>query len=398
MNLQKLLAENMVRFNTKNLTPRQIKQLLAEQYLSLDLASLLPTPEEKEAVDDDGGLYDKFLTMHQFLKDNGIIFSMSQEDAAYIIINYGKVPGMANNSGKEWMWNFAAADTIKLMDSPENPEKVYTQGNVFPDKWENSKDTNGQSDYFDLVKYCNNCALVDMTEGTSRGDGVWVTRIATTGMTYFEDGDFGKYSVLYGTLSSAAAKSNQVVNTTVFTIPAVGNAIEKLFPGSIFARNEVTLADSTELDKAIDELTKLSQDKNIKITGITIQSGASGDRPVNNKSGYPKESDVASKIYTIEKPYRPKSPTESGNAALAHGRAKTIQSKLGALAPITIDYMIANGGDAAQYAKIIAKIEKTDTPGTTITKQDLQNILLQKKQVTDLVSTKTIKRFERSHG
>jgi hypothetical protein len=406
MNLQKVLAENMIRFGTKNLTATQKKKLLKEQLDRLNLAALVATDEIKSYIDIDNDTdKDHYNIIFQFLKDNGVIFSITQSDAAYIIVYHGTYPGYGDRSlgGRSYKTSgkFSLTDRVKLMDSPEDTTKVYTQGNVFPERFENPKDRNGQSDYFDLIKYCNNHALLDLIEGSeNQRNGVWLRVSPDTGMAYFSPAD-NSVTNLYGTIDFTAAKSNQVVNTTVFTIPAVGKAIEKLFPGSIFATNEITLADSTELDKAIAELTTLSQDKTIKITGITIQSGASGDRAVGNKSGYPKESDVAAGTYTLTpsfKPYRPKTPTESGNARLAYGRAKTIESKLGTLAPITIDYHIANGGDAAQYAKIIANIEKTDSPATTLTKQDLENILLQKKQVTDLSSTKNVKGFSRKNG
>jgi hypothetical protein len=406
MNLQKVLAENMLRFGTKNLTATQKKKLLKEQLDRLNLAALVATDEIKSFIDIDNDTdKDHYNIIFQFLKDNGIIFSITQSDAAYIIVYHGTYPGYNDRTiyGGRYKTSgrFSLTDRVKLMDSPEDTKKVYTKGNVFPERIENPEDRNGQSDYFDLIKYCNNHALLDLIEGSeNQRNGVWLRVNSETGRAYFASID-NTVTNLYGTIDFTAAKSNQVVNTTVFTIPAVGKAIEKLFPGSIFATNEITLADSTELDKAIAELTTLSQDKTIKITGITIQSGASGDRAVGNKSGYPKESDVAAGTYTLTpsfKPYRPKTPTESGNARLAYGRAKTIESKLGTLAPITIDYHIANGGDAAQYAKIIANIEKTDSPATTLTKQDLENILLQKKQVTDLSSTKSVKGFSRKNG
>jgi hypothetical protein len=162
----------------------------------------------------------------------------------------------------------------------------------------------------------------------------------------------------------------------------------------MFATGKVTLADATEVDKAVAELSSLSQDKNIKITGITIQSSASGDRGVGGKSGYPNEADKAANKYPYGKPYRPKSASESGNAALAFGRAETIKAKLGNLAPITIDAVIQNGLDDAQYANIIVTIEKVDQPAQSLSKQDLQNILLKPKSTQNLQGTKQITQFK----
>ena len=93
-------------------------------------------------------------------------------------------------------------------------------------------------------------------------------------------------------------------------------------------------------------------------------------------------------------PYLPKSAAESGNAKLAFDRGATIKSKLGQLSvPVSVKAMIQDGGDAAQYAKLIVTIEMTDKPAQQLTKQELDNILLKPKSTTNLKSTFTLSQW-----
>jgi hypothetical protein len=377
----KILAENMLRFGTKNLTEDVKKLKLLIEQVTIDLSDIKVSPEDAENVDNE---YYQYLL--QYFKDNGVIFSISQSDAAlYYAVN-------ASTADMGRFFKFQGGTVIKLMDSPNNPEKVLTQGIVTPFNITDPQDTSAESDYLDIVRFCNNSALAAIRDYGSEGGGIIVRVNSQTGLTTFPEANNDMLYV-YGTMVTQAAQSRQNVNTTVFTIPAVGRTIEKKIPGSMFATGKVTLADATEVDKAVAELSSLSQDKNIKITGITIQSSASGDRGVGGKSGYPSEADVAANKYPLGKPYRPKSASESGNAALAFGRAETIKAKLGNLAPITIDAVIQNGLDEAQYANIIVTVEKIDKPAQSLSKQDLENILLKPKSTQNLQGTKQIKQF-----
>lgn len=378
----KILAENMLRFGTKNLKEDVKKlKLLIEQVDSIDLSTIKVEPADAEEVDKK---YYQYLL--QFFKNNGIIFSISQSDAALYYAAYCPNDGMGN------FYKFTGKGTMKLMDSPNNPEKVLTKGIITATNITDPEDTSAESDYLDIVKFCNNATLAAIRDYGYEGGGMIVSVNSKTGLTSLTEANNDTFYI-YGTSITQAAQSLQNVNTTVFTIPAVGRTIEKKIPGSMFETGKVTLRDSSEVDKAVAELSSLSQDKNIKITGITIQSSASGDRGVGGKSGYPNEADKEANKYPLGKPYRPKSANESGNAALAFGRGKTIEAKLGNLAPITIDAVIQNGEDAAQYANIIVTIEKVDQPAQTLSKQDLENILLKPKSTQNLQGTKQITMF-----
>ena len=357
---------------------RAINEVSAEEVtLKLDLSTLTISDEDKKTWEEEKDVW------LQHIEDNGMLFSVDNETAAYIL---------AANSGST---KIVGTSLIPLNVGPEDSTKILTHGIILPDKILKPADVSAESNYEDIVKFLNNTALTAWN-----GDTIGGTEFTGVGLSVFTDANGsmdikqmkkGDFHAFYGTVTKSAAQSKQAVKTTVWTVPEQGKTIEKKLPGTMFATGEVTLADSTELDKAIAELNELIKDKNTKITAITVESSASGDRGVGGKSGYPSEADLAAKKYPLGTPYLPKSAEESGNAKLAFGRAETIKAKLGNLAPIAVKAMIQNGGDAAQYAKIIATVEKVDKPAQTLTKQELENVLLKKSSTEDLSQTRSIK-------
>lgn len=354
----------------------------------IDLSKIVVSAEAQAEVDADPD-YQKLVQQYlQFFKDNGILFSVDSNTAATICAYLSGI----HDGGYTWdkrKFTLQATD-IKLMDSPEDPSKVLTYGNITATTITNPMDSNGQSDYTEIVKHLNNFALLQMVETGEEG-GYWVS-VDKNGAAKLVDGNYQDSYALYGTVVTNKAQSNQAVKTTSWTVPAEGKALVKTLPGTMFATGQVTIANSAELDKAIAELNELIADKSNKITSIAIESSASGDRGVNGVSGYPANTPAGK--YPMGQPYLPKNAQESGNAKLAFGRAETIKAKLGTLAPTTIKAMIQDGGDAAQYAKLIVNIEKTDKPAQTLSKQELDNILLKKQSTQDLASTKIIKQFK----
>lgn len=349
----------------------------------LDLSKLVISDDAKKDLEQDKEAW------MQIIEDNGMLFSIDNETAAYLLAdNYN------GSDGK----SIRGTELIKLNVGPEDSNKILTHGVILPDKIQRPTNVSAESEYTNIVKFLNNHALLSWigeatwndkdSSMTGVGLKVFTDKNGSMDLSFMASGDFHAF---YGTVAKAAAQSKEVVKTTVWTVPEQGKTIEKKLPGTMFATGQVTLADSTELDKAIAELNELIKDKNTKITAITVESSASGDRGVGGKSGYPSEADVAANKYPLGKPYLPKSAEESGNAKLAFGRAETIKAKLGNLAPITVKTMIQNGGDAAQYAKIIATVEKVDKPAQTLTKQELENVLLKKSSAEDLSQTRSIK-------
>jgi hypothetical protein len=281
------------------------------------------------------------------------------------------------------------------MDFPEDPSKVLTTGLFTADEVQEPADDSQGSTYEDIALYLNNAALVKICEhlwtlkNSNSGAGLdgagYAIATGPTGtLTWSRQGEF--LFKLYGTTATTSAASKQTATTTTWEVPATGKTIVKKLPGTMFATGAATLADSKELDAAIAELKALiAADKNTKLSKIEVESSASGDRPAaDGKSGYPANHPKGT-------PYIAKAATESGNAKLAFDRAATIITKLTSLGvPTSTKALIQDGGDAAQYAKLIVTVQKVDKPTEVLSKTDLETILLKPKQTTGLSSSKTL--------
>jgi hypothetical protein len=354
-------------------------KIVLEQLGRVDTSQFNISAEDKKMVDDSySEIFQKTL---QILKDNGIIFSIDQTTAAYIIVA---------NVGYRGDYPRLKTD-IKVMDGPINGEKVLTTGIVTENGISEPNNPSAESNYLDIVKYANNFALYSVINFGNEGGGVLMFRNPKSGTLYFKE-QTQDFVMLYGTVKTTPAQSKQEVVTTTWVVPETGSDIVKTIPGTSFTTGQITLKDSTELDKAINELNILVNEKNTKITSIVVESSSSGDRRVGGKTGYP-NGDADLKKYPVGNPYLPKSANESGNATLAFGRGETIKNKLGGLGPVTIKPMIQTGGDAAQYAKLIVTIRKVDAPEQVMSHSELKNILIKKASTENLQGTKIIRQF-----
>ena len=363
----------------KNEYLNENNKIVLEQLGRVDTSQFNISAEDKKMVDDSySEIFQKTL---QILKDNGIIFSIDQTTAAYIIVA---------NVGYRGDYPRLKAD-IKVMDGPINGEKVLTTGIVTENGISEPNNPSAESNYLDIVKYANNFALYSVINFGNEGGGVLMFRNPKSGTLYFKE-QTQDFVMLYGTVKTTPAQSKQEVVTTTWVVPETGSDIVKTIPGTSFTTGQITLKDSTELDKAINELNILVNEKNTKITSIVVESSSSGDRRVGGKTGYP-NGDADLKKYPVGNPYLPKSANESGNAALAFGRGETIKNKLGGLGPVTIKPMIQTGGDAAQYAKLIVTIRKVDAPEQVMSHSELKNILIKKASTENLQGTKIIRQF-----
>ena len=345
-----------------------------------------------------------FERIKTLLDRNGIKFARNTEVAAaafaslYFIVAQ-QLPQWRDNLVKGVDVWFKKGTDIKLMDSPEDPNLVLTTGQFLTDRINNPGDDSQSSNYALVAEYCNNATLIRvlqfLNEKASRNSAAYLPGAGyalslapeTNSVQWARQGEY--QMKLYGTAVTTSAASKQAVTTTTWEVPATGKTIVKKLPGTMFATGSATLSDSKELDSAIAELAALLADKNTKLAKIEVESSASGDKPVDGVSGYPKGS--AAGAYPMGTPYIPKAATESANAKLAFDRAEAIKAKLTTLgAPTTVKALIQDGGDAAQYAKLIVTVQKTDKPAETLTKTDLETILLKPKQTTGLASTKTL--------
>lgn len=363
----------------------------------IDLTKLKAPQEILDRIKEDESINYLYEELKVIIKRNGILFSCTPETAAAIMAVHTvdfNFKDYATPKGAAILNNTTlGTPSIKLMDHPEEPSKVLTTGQFLPDRIEEPADDSMASEYGNIAMFCNNSALLGWCQEEESPCYDLNLDKTTNSLKWGQMPGWNTgWLRLYGTTKTSSAASNQAVKTTTWTVPAEGKTLVKNLPGTMFATGLATLADSKDLDAAIAELTALTADKSTKITRIEIQSSASGDRGVGGVSGYPKGS--AAGAFPLGKPYIPKEKTESGNAKLAFDRAATIQSKLTALnVPISVTAMIQDGGDAAQFAKLIVTIEMADKPAQTLTKQELDNLLLKPKTVTNLASTKELTRW-----
>lgn len=363
----------------------------------IDLSKLVATQEILDRIKEDEQLNFLFEELKVILKRNGIIFSCTPETAAAIMavhINDFLFKDRSTPKGAQVLSNTVlSTPSIKLMNHPEDPSKVLTTGLFLPDRIEEPADDSMASEYQNIAMLCNNSALLGWCQEEESNCYELNLDRATNSLKWQQlPGWDTPWLRLYGTTKTTSAASNQAVKTTTWTIPAEGKTLVKPLPGSMFATGAATLADTKDLDAAIAELTALVADKTTKITKIEILSSASGDRGIGGVSGYPKG--TVAGTYTVDKPYRPKSAAESANAKLAFDRGATLQSKLTSFgAPTSITALISDGGDAAQFAKLVVTIEMADKPAQTLSKQELENLLLKPKSTTSLASTKELTRW-----
>jgi hypothetical protein len=89
----------------------------------------------------------------------------------------------------------------------------------------------------------------------------------------------------------------------------------------------------------------------------------------------------------------------SGNAKLALGRGETIKEKLAGLSnDIKVKAVIQDGGDNAQYAKLIVTAKKAGGASEVYTKDELNNLVLKTKQTKDLASVNTLSVWKAASG
>lgn len=423
MNLERLLAENMIRFNTKNLNENQIRKLLNEQ-LSVSGTPTSGYPIINQFANDSSlwgpvftGAYN---TTKALLTRNKVPFAVGTDlAAAWIQIitslsNIIKIKG--TNQAKvvksiEEFKNFLEADTspaafksteIQLNESPDVKGKVLTSGVIT--KTSKTGDQAGEaSDINDIVQFCNDYNLNDMVKGIIvQGGGFSVNFnvlqivpyktmnkfiIQTTqnfvagdtrstpgaGSLIVEPNETGTaciYSLTKYEAAAAQSAGKQITTITVEPGPVVpinaSDAFEVL-------KTQLTATGTEDITTAVTGLSKIG-----KITNVSIESGASFDEPVKlDNAGFAK----AVGLQPNQVPADPtkdaegevKDPMSGGNAFLAYMRAEALKTLLTKLIPgvsPTVTAKVAKGGAAARYVKLNITVQKPD--GTTeVTSDDL---------------------------
>jgi len=381
-------------------------------FAMFDKAMAAKAFKKEDKLDEDQNL--KYEALKAILKNNGVIFSIPVEDAALILTNYWLFgPDARFNDYKANYWfdydgEIGKPEVLKLNPSPDDPAKILSKGIFSEDEIVDPGDLSASSDYKEVALYCNNATLYivsdylrqkmgDNTKAAPPKGGSLRLKIDVNNGYLDWTREYGNTLLFYGTAKTKQAQSKQTVTTLTWEVPPAGKTIVKQLPGTMFATGEITLSNPKELDAAIAELKALLADKNTVLGSIEIESSASGDKPVDGKNGYP--AGTKSGQYPLGKPYTVKTGETSGNAKLALGRGETIKQKLSGLSDkITVKAVIQDGGDDAQYAKLIVTAKKAGGASEVYTKDELNNLVLKTKQTKDLASVNTLSVWKAASG
>lgn len=425
MNLERLLAENMIRFNTKNLNENQIRKLLKEQ-LSVSGAPTSGYPIINQFANDSSlwgpGFTGAYNTTKALLTRNKVPFAIGTDlAAAWIQIavslnNSGKTDRKAAKVGKsmEEFKNFMESVTspaafkfteIQLNESTDVKGKVLTSG-VITKTSKTGEQAGEASDINDIVQFCNDYNLNDIVKGiTAQGSGFILNFNVLQIVPYkimnkfiiqptqnFVAGDIRStpgagslivepnettnpciYSLTKYEAATAASAGKQITTITVTPGPVVpidaSDAFEVL-------KTQLSATGAEDITTAVTGLSKIG-----KITNVSIESGASFDEPVKlDNAGFAK----AVGLSPNQVPADPtkdaegvvKDPMSGGNAFLAYMRAEALKTLLTKLIPgvsPTVTAKVAKGGAAARYVKLNITVQKPD--GTTeVTSDDLNTM------------------------
>jgi len=406
MNLQRLLAENMIRFNTKNLNENQIRKLLKEQ-LTINTSPKGTGALGRFAADPKSwgpNFTSLVATTKGMLTKAGIKFTYMDNDTAAIWVGLAGM-GSSNVNFKPWQGvgnalqnsiesysdygnKWTSTNVVQCNISPDDPTKILTAGIITATT--KTGDELGESSLpADVVQYMNdyNMGLIPDILCTGKAPNQTITISAETiepgdpkttpgaGSLYVEaDGyDYTFYSQQKFTAAAAGTE----VKTSTETVWTPGPETKADLPKNLFPVLSVKLdaAVSPAITKAIEDAKKLGQ-----ITSVRIESGASFDEPVKlDNAGF------AAKLglQPNQVPADPtkdaegvvKDPMSGGNAFLAYQRAQAMLNAIGNTAGVTptVVATVAKGGDAARYARLVFGIKKPDQ-STTTTKEDIANI------------------------
>jgi hypothetical protein len=427
MNLEKLLAENMIRFGTRNLTERDVRKILKEQ------AGGAPGP-----VENANPIITAFIntptnwgptftanvqTVTSLLNKYAIKFTNASNEkaAAFISLMYnvpssGFVKITDVNKLKEAVEAQDNAITtfretiIQLNESPDEKGKVLTVGTVSA-TGVSGRDVGNSSVMADIITYINDfniskiASIPFLNKGTNVGENYesyWITpfkrgaqggiltknmdfitgtpgktpgagSLSLPGAFYENSNNFCIYASQNYTAASAASKGTQTTEITWTEGPETKADLPKnMFP-VLSIKLDATL--TPLITTAIESAKKIGQ-----ITGLRIESGASFDEPVKlDNAGFAKAVGMATNQVpadpTLDKEGVVTDPMSGGNAFLAIMRGRALQTAIGNLAGVTPTMVakVATGGDAARYSALYFNIKMPDG-STTTTKDNLASI------------------------
>lgn len=428
MNLERLLAENMIRFNTKNLNEHQIRKLLKEQ-LSVSGTPTSGVPVINQYINDSSlwtpGFTSAFNTTKALLTQNKVPFSAGVDLAAAWLVMLQMTPGDDANAAVKKP--FKSVETLKqyieyvgpsaptmqaveiqLNESPDVKGKVLTSG-VITKTAKTGEQPGEASDINDIVQFCNDYNLNAIAAGmTSAGTNIDCIKIepfkyldpkaaqtiaqaqAYKGITggTFVQGQPGKtpgagsliveaaspegsvYSLSKYTAASAMSTGKQITTITVTPGPVVPIDATDAFE---VLKIQLSPKGTEDITTAVAGLSKIG-----KITDVSIESAASFDEAVKlNNADFAKQLGLQPNQVpadpTKDAEGEVKDPMSGGNAFLAYQRGQALKNLITNLIPgvtPTVTAKVAKGGAKARYAKVNIKVQKPD--GTNeITSDDL---------------------------
>lgn len=436
MNLEKLLAENMIRFGTRNLTEHQVRKILKESAAPTAVANADPVVQAFVTTATNWGptFASNVKTVTNLLNKYGLKFTnaTNEKAAAFIALYYTCYSG-AGTFGKMKdviklkelieareanmpITNFRAT-MIQLNESPDAPGKVLTVGNVTA-TGVSGNDPGNASELADILTYLNDFNLGALASANytaapgktpsfdyfsvipyvmrtpSAGystkqilDGSFIEGIPGktpgAGSLNFAEGENGAFNTagdefyLYASQNYIAASGVSTGTQTTDIIWTEGPETKADLPKNMFPVLSIKLdATLTPLiTTAIESAKKIGQ-----ITGLRIESGASFDEPVKlDNAGFAKAVGMATNQVpadpTLDKEGVVTDPMSGGNAFLAIMRGRALQTAIGNTAGVTptMTAKVATGGDAARYSALYFNIKMPDG-STTTTKDNLKSI------------------------
>jgi hypothetical protein len=442
MNLEKLLAENMLRFGVKNLSDTDLYRISQTKLLKEEISSIQQLPGIDLAlllVDQD--FANAVSVSKTWISQNTVLFNTPNADiwlTMCVLNSYNTgysdkilknmTPGkeqrllklynaLYNNEGYKNQMADTVNDvlnkertrtTIQLNEHPDTSGMVLTNGTITANQFTRG-DVNGASKITDIVTFMNDHNLTNSLVNLMGDNCIELYRYkiipkisapgyqrkkALDGNDSFISGDVGKPGVgalsivdaafynnsrpvFYSTLkfnAAAAVTTGKQITTVTFTAgeELTADLGKQLFKtGTIEPGSDM----AAKVKDAVDGAKKIGT-----ITAVRVESGASFDRPVNADNatfakmvGMPTNKVPADP--KIDKEGTVTDPMSGGNAFLAHYRGIAIQDALGNQAGVTPTMVakVANGGDQAQYARILFTVKKPDNTNT-ITDDDVNSI------------------------
>lgn len=420
MNLERILAENMIRFGTRNLTEKQVKKILMEQLQSLKPLTITTLPAALQLISNPGPLLKRAIQqISQQISANKIPFS-TENAGAYLAIWYStwslvkkqrKLNKMTPDALSKEIENELSGNMprawediteIQLNESKDDPGKALTVG-VITKTGINGNDRGSASDVLDIITFCNDYNLGELLatiggsnppydqismepmqiKGNQITGGSFI--VGTNGQPGVGSLDLDNaltsntYDVFYSQAIYKAGSGISAGTTTTLVYTVVGDETVATLPKNLFETGKIQLAPgmSDTIKTSIENIKKLGT-----IVSLRIESGASYDRPVKSPNA-----DAFAKMVGVNVDKVPTNPSvenkegivtdplSGGNAFLAIYRGNALASAIGNLAGVTptIVAKVEKGGDAAQYAKLYYTIKKADDTNT-VTQDDLKNL------------------------